>query len=160
MKIMMKKTVLFCALAILIACNPKIETPVAAVMDKEQIKKEIQAREDEFAAVYNGDVVKDIGYYAEDARTFFQNVAPLEGKKAIVDFLMSDLVDNTNKISFTTNEVFVCGDGIQVLEIGYFKVVNSTSITINSGNYFSLFEKRDGKYVCLRDMSASDRPLE
>ena len=24
----------------------------------------------------------------------------------------------------------------------------------------SLFEKRDGKYVCLRDMSASDMPFD
>ena len=156
----MKQPVLFCALAILIACNPNTEAPVAVVIDKEQIKKEIQAREDEYAAVYNGREIKDIGYYAEDAKTFFQNAAPLEGKKAIVDFLTADLIGNTNKIAFKTNEVFVCGDGIQVLEIGYYTVVDSTNTTINSGNYFSLFEKRDGRYVCLRDMSASDRPLE
>ena len=147
-------------MSLLMACNPKPEAPISAVIDKEQIKKEIQAKEDEFAAVYNAGELKEIGYYAEDATTFFQNTAPLVGKKAIVEFLTSDLVSNTNRISFKTNDVFVSSDGGQVVEIGYFTVSDSTGTAINTGNYMSLFEKRDGKYVCVRDMSASDRPLE
>ena len=147
-------------IASLIACAPKNNEPLAPVVDKEQIKKEIQAKEDEFAAVYNGGEVKDIGYYADDAVTFFQNTSPLVGKQAIVEFLTSDLVDNSNRISFKTNDVFVSSDGNQVVEIGYFTVVDSTNTAINTGNYMSLFEKRNGSYVCMRDMSASDRPLE
>jgi hypothetical protein len=27
-----------------------------------------------------------------------------------------------------------------------------------SGNFMSLFEKRDGKYICIRDMGSSDMP--
>lgn len=148
------------ALTVLMACGSKQEAPLPLVVDKEQIKKEIQAKEDAFAALYNNADLKDIGYYADDAITFFQNAEPLVGKAAIVEFLKSDLAGNTNKISFKTNEVFVSNDGVHVLEIGYFTVTDSTNTTINSGNYMSLFEKRDGKYVCLRDMSASDRPLE
>lgn len=147
-------------IASLIACAPKNNEPLAPVVDKEQIKKEIQAKEDEFAAVYNGGEVKDIGYYADDAVTFFQNTSPLVGKQAIVEFLTSDLVDNSNRISFKTNDVFVSNDGNQVVEIGYFTVVDSTNTAVNTGNYMSLFEKRNGSYVCVRDMSASDRPLE
>ena len=139
----------------MLACNTKKEEPVA-VIDKEQIKKEIQAKEDEFAATYNSGVSKNIGYYADDATSFFQNRAPLVGKQAIIDFLTVGLDSNSNKISFKTNEVFVSNDGNQVVEIGYFKVTDSTNTTINSGNYMSLFEKRNGKYVCVRDMSASD----
>ena len=37
-------------LSLIIACNTKKAEP-AAVIDKEQIKKEIQAKEDEFAAL-------------------------------------------------------------------------------------------------------------
>ena len=109
--------------------------------------------------LYNAGELKDIGYYADDATTFFQNRPPLVGKEAIVEFLKSDLISNSNKISFKTNEVFVSNDGNQVVEIGYFKVVDSTNTAINTGNYMSLFEKRNGKYVCVRDMSASDMPL-
>lgn len=144
----------------LFACSTKKEEPAVVAVDKEQIKKEIQAKEDEFAALYNSGEIKDIGYYADDATTFFQNKAPLVGKSAIVEFLKSDMVSNSNKISFKTNEVFVSNDGNQVVEIGYFQVVDSTNAPINTGNYMSLFEKRNGKYVSLRDMSASDMPIE
>jgi hypothetical protein len=56
--------------------------------------------------------------------------------------------------------IFVSNDGNQVVEIGYYKVVDSTNIAINTGNYMVLFEKRNGNYFSVRDMSASDMPLE
>jgi ketosteroid isomerase-like protein len=149
-----------CIPLFVIACNAKPEEPAAPVVDKEQIKKEIQAKEDEFAATYNAGVVKNIGYYADDAKSFYQNRAPLIGKEAIVEFLKSDAISNSNTISFKTDEVFVSNDGNQVVEVGYFKVVDSANAVINTGNYMSLFEKRDGKYVTLRDMSASDIPVK
>jgi ketosteroid isomerase-like protein len=145
-------------LSLMVSCgDSKKEMPV---VDKEQVKKEIQAKEDEFASVVNSGQLKDIGYYAEDATTFFQNREPLVGKQAIKDFLVADVLANPNKISFKTNEVFVSNDGNQVVEIGYFKVTDSTNAVINTGNYMTLFEKRNGKYVSVRDMSASDRPVE
>lgn len=144
----------------LFACNEKKEEQAAVVIDKEQIKKEIQAKEDSFAAVYNSGELRSIGYYADDATTFFQNREPLVGKEAIVNFLKADISSNSGKISFTTNEVFVSNDGNQVVEIGSFKVVDSTNTPVNTGNYMSLFEKRNGKYVAVRDMSASDMPIQ
>jgi ketosteroid isomerase-like protein len=147
-------------ITLMFACNTKKEEPAAVVVDKEQIKKEIQAKEDEFASVYNSGVLKNIGYYADDATSFFQNRQPLVGKEAIIEFLKSDVMSNPNKISFKTNEVFVSSDGNQVVEIGYFKVIDSTNTAINTGNYMTLFEKRNGNYVSVRDMSASDRPVQ
>ena len=159
-KDIVKGVSLFLMLSIMISCNQKTETSTAATVDKEQIKKEIQAKEDEFAATYNAREIKDIGYYADDATSFFQNMPALIGKEAIVEFLKNDLMAaNSNKISFKTDEVFVSNDGNQVVEVGYFKVVDSTNTTVNKGNYMSLFEKRNGKYVCVRDMSASDVQL-
>lgn len=153
---------LFCLMSLLSACNTNKTEPVSAVIDKEQIKKEIQAKENEFAETYNSGVAKAIGYYADDAISFVQNRKPLVGKAAIVEYLMATINDETksNKISFTTNEVFVSNDGNQVVETGYYKVVDSTNTAVNTGNYMVLFEKRNGKYVCVRDMSASDMPLE
>jgi len=145
---------LFSGLLLLTACNVKKEE---VTIDKEQIKNEIQAKENEFAAVYNAGEMRNIGYYAEDAISFTQNSAPLVGKPAIVEYLKAniDSLAKSNKISFTTNEVFVSSDGNQVVEFGYYKV-DSADVTIGSGSYMSLFEKRDGKYFCVRDMSASD----
>ena len=160
----LNKVFLAGTISALFACNagpsesPAVKEEPAVVVDKEQIKREIQAKEDEFAATYNAGVLKNIGYYADDATSFYQNRAPLVGKKAIVEFLAGDLNSNSNKISFKTNEVFVSNDGNLVVEIGYFKVVDSTNTPVNTGHYMSLFEKRNGKYVTVRDMSASDMP--
>ena len=156
MKGKIQKGILFgCIITLVYACNANKDSATVLV-DKEQIKKEIQAKEDEFAEVYNSGVLRDIGYYADDAITFLQNRPALVGKEAIVEFLKGDLSDNSNKISFKTNEIFVSNDGNMVVEIGHFTVVDSTNTGINKGNYMSLFEKRNGKYVCVRDMSASD----
>src|SRR6478752_9268087 len=111
-----KGTLLGGILTLMFACNTKKEESVTIVVDKEQIKKEIQAKEDEFAATYNAGELKNIGYYADDAISFFQNRAPLVGKEAIIGFLVSDL-SNSNKILFKTNEVFPSADGNQVVEV-------------------------------------------
>ena len=149
-----KGTSLGFIISLMFACNDKKEG--AASVDKEQIKMEIQAKEDSFAAVYNSGELRNIGYYADDATTFLQNTAPLVGKEAIKAFLESDLESNTDKISFKTNEIFPSNDGELVVEIGSFKVVDSANNPVNSGNYMALFQKRNGKYVVLRDMSTSD----
>lgn len=154
-----KVVLLGCVTTLLFACNTDKKEPPALLVDKEQIKKEIQAKEDEFAQTYNAGILKNIGYYADDAISFYQNRPPLEGREAIIEFLKSDLSANSHKISFKTNEVFVSNDGNLVVEIGHFTVVDSTNTGINKGNYMSLFEKRNGKYVCSRDMSASDVDL-
>jgi ketosteroid isomerase-like protein len=155
-----KGVMLFYVMTLLIGCGTKKSEPV--VIDKEQIKKEIQAREDEFASVYNSGEMRNIGYYHDDATSFPQNHAPLVGKKAIIEYLVAhmDSLAQTHKISFKTNEVLVSNDGEQVLEIGYYSVVDAANTPVNTGNYMCVFVKRDGKYVCLRDMSTSDLPLE
>jgi ketosteroid isomerase-like protein len=155
----LKGVLLASILSLLIACNTKKADPA---VDKEQIKKEIQDKENEFAATYNAGEMKKIGYYAEDATTFAQNSQPYVGRTAIVEYLMAniDSLSQSNKISYTTKEVFVSNDGEQVVEIGYYKVIDSTNTPVNTGNYMVLFVKRDGKYVCLRDMSASDMPRQ
>ena len=145
---------------LLFACNEKKAEPAVVMVDKEAVKNEIQAKENAFAEVYNSGELKSIGYYADDATSYFQNRPPLVGKEAIVNFLKEDIVSSSDRISFKTNEVFVSGDGNLVVEIGAFKVVDSVKNPINTGNYMTLFEKRNGKYVAVRDMSASDRPVQ
>ncbi len=163
----MKNKLIYASLLVVIssimACSTKTEEPVAApVIDKEQIKKEIQAKENEYAALYNSRELKSIGYYADDAITYSQNREPLVGKEAIVNYLkagIDSMIDGL-KISFETREVFVSNDGNQVVEIGYYKLVDSLNTDYNSGNYMVLFEKRNGKYVSVREMSTSDMPLD
>lgn len=159
-----KGVLLGCIMTFVIACNEKKEEPVAApVVDKEQIKTEIQGMEDAFAAAFNArNADSTAAYYSDDATSFSQNKAPLVGKKAITDYLKEDVASFPKgyKISFTTNEVHVSNDANQVVEIGAYNVVDSTGTKVNSGNFISLFEKRDGKYICVRDMGASEMPAK
>jgi len=142
-----------------IACNKKTEeTTTAPMMDKEKIKMEIQAIENTFASHYNTKKTDSMTYYADDAKSFFMGREPITGKDAILDYLSNDIkgVSEGIKFSFTTNEVHVSNDGEMVTEIGEFKLTDATDTKLESGNYISLFEKRNGKYVCIRDMAASD----
>ena len=142
--------------SLLFACNEKKEEPTPVAVDKEQIKREIQAKEDSFAAVYNSGQMRNIGYYADDAVNYFQNRPPIVGKDSIVAFLAQDIITKDDRIAFKTNEVFVSNDGNLVVELGSFIVLDTLSKPLNSGNYMTLFEKRNGKYVAVREMSASD----
>jgi ketosteroid isomerase-like protein len=145
-------------LCLAVACSPKKDEAAATPVDKEKIKQEIQTKENEFAEVYNSGELKNIGYYAEDAISYSQNRQPLVGRQAIIDYYKAGLDSSSKgvKISFTTNDVFVGNDANQVLEVGYYKLVDSTGIPINTGNYMVLFEKRNGQYVSVREMSTSD----
>ena len=158
--ILMRITALVFVLFMMLSCNTHTEKSSDVSVDIDQIKKEIQARENQFAEIYNSGEMKKIGYYAEDAVTFYQNMPPITSKDERWEFMKPDADSNSNKISFKTNEIFASKDGDQVLEIGAYTVVDSTNTVIYTGNYMSLFEKRNGEYVCLRDMSASDMPFE
>src|SRR6187399_1597191 len=159
---LIKAALISSVISLMVACSPKKEELAASVIDKEEIKKEIQAKEDEFAALYNSGELKNIGYYADDAISYAQNKPPLVGREAIVAYYKAGIDSSSkgNKISFTTHEVFVSNDGNQVVETGYYNLVDSLDVTLNRGNYMILFEKRNGKYVSVREMSASDMPLE
>ena len=153
-----KGLLLLYLMSLTVACDTKRADTTETVVDIEQIKKEIQAKEDEFAAVYNAGEMRKIGYFAEDATSFAPNQAPKVGREAIIEYLKVDVGSNTDKIAFTTREVFVSNDGNLVVELGYYQVVDSTNTPFNTGNYMCLFEKRDGKYYCVREMSVSDIP--
>ena len=152
----LKGALIVCIAVLILGCNGNQGKLDSSAVDKEQIKKEIQAKEDQFAELYNKNELKNIGYYADDAVSYLQNRPPLVGRDSIIEFLKNDIISNTDKISFTTKEVFVSSDGNMVVEFGYFKVVDSFNNPLNTGHYMGYFEKRNGKYVAVRDMSASD----
>jgi ketosteroid isomerase-like protein len=142
-----------------LACNQRQEaTNAVSAVDKENIKAEIQALENNFALIYNKRNADSLAYYADDAVSYFIGQKPLAGKAAIHKFIENELMNFPKgaKISFETVEVHIANDGKYVFEVGAYKQVDSTGMILNSGHYFSLFEKRDGKYLCIRDMSNSN----
>ena len=159
MKNKIVKSIVFATIAtLIIACNPKKEEPVTAVVDNAQVKKEIQAMEDAFAAAYNSRNMESLEYYDKDAITYSQNAPALVGKTAIDNSIRQDIAAFPKgfKLANTTNEVHVSSDGNQVVEIGAYRIVDSTNTLQRSGNYISVFKKIGSKYYCQRDMAASN----
>jgi len=149
--------VLSCVISLLIACSPKKAEPVAVVIDREQIKKEIQAIEDKFAAFYTHRNADSLTYYADEAVSYFVGQKPVSGKDSIHKFIQEELIyiPEGSKLINETIDIFITGDGNNVAEIGAYKLVDSAGIILQNGHYFSFFAKRNGKYFCTRDMATS-----
>jgi ketosteroid isomerase-like protein len=142
------------------SCNQGNETTIAvSTVDKEKIKAEIQKLEEHFALIYNSRNVDSLTYYADDAVSYFNGEKPVVGKAAIHKFVQNELLNFPKgaKITFETVEVHVANDGQYVFEVGAYKQVDSTGIVLQTGHYFSLFQKKDGKYFCIRDMANSSQ---
>lgn len=144
-----------------IACNNKMEAPapeVAETVDASQIKTQIQDIETTYAAAMNAGKVDDIVYYASDATSYSQERKPFVGKAAIYKNLKVELTTLPAgfKVAYNTQEIFPSIDGSQVVELGSYTTSDASGTVISSGNYMAMFEKRNGKYFCVRDMSLSD----
>ncbi|WP_413999012.1 YybH family protein [Flavobacterium sp. W1B] len=146
-------------ISLMIACQER-EIPMVAA-EKERIKSEIQAMEDAFAKAFNEKNTEAISYYADDAISYSNNKMPLMGKNAIHESIKEELAKFPKgaKITFKTKEVHIANDGNQVVEVGGYQVSDSTNTKMMSGTFMSLFEKKDGKYICIRDMANSDIPI-
>jgi ketosteroid isomerase-like protein len=148
--------------ALSFSCNQAKEAAnQEPAIDKEMVKAEIQALEDHFSLIYNTRNADSLAYYAEDAVSYFVGQKPVVGKAAIHKYIENELLDFPlgAKIRFETVEVYVANDGMHVFEVGAYRQVDSTGVVLQNGHYFSLFEKRNGKYVCLRDM-ANAEPID
>ncbi|MBD3582265.1 YybH family protein [Flavobacterium selenitireducens] len=154
-------TSLLLAAFLIASCSKPGERSEISSAETDEIRSEIQELENAYAKAVNdnntGEIMK---YYAEDAISYNSDGPPLKGKDAIrtdIRRLSTDFPE-TAKISFTVQEVLPSADKFQVVEIGRYEIKDNAGIAFGSGNYFSLFEKRGGKYVCIRDMQTPDTP--
>ncbi|GEP51682.1 hypothetical protein FNO01nite_23540 [Flavobacterium noncentrifugens] len=162
MKKMMFKGMAFCMIAAtILACTKKDGPPPPPPMaDASQIKTELQSMETAFADAMTAGKPDGIVYYADDATSFSQNKAPFVGREAIHKNMKEEMATAPKgaKVTYETQEVFPSPDGSQVVEIGSYKMTDNTNAVVSSGNFMALFLKKDGKYVCIRDMGTSDMP--
>jgi len=138
-------------------------TPAEEVkpIDMEKAKTDIQAMEDAFAAAEKSmDAAAVAAYYSDDAISYGRNQEPTVGKAAIqqsiADRLAKDSSGNTNVYKV----VDLFAEGNMAVEIGSWTVLNPAGSEVNKGHYMSYFQKRDGKYVCVRDMNVTSAPAK
>lgn len=134
--------------------------PPEPAPDLDQIRTEIQALENAYAAGENAkDADAIVVYYADDAVSLPSEEPPVAGKPAILQRLKDHMaVDSTqSSIRFEVVDIFAAGN--LVVEVGK-SISTDMDGKEHQGKYMSLFEKRDGKYVCIRDMWNSDAKKE
>ena len=127
----------------------------------EKVKSEIQAMEDAYAA---GEKAKDADAGAaqdrEDARSYSRNTQPLSGKAAIRDNIANNIAKDTTENYNVYKVVDLFAEGNTAVEIGSWTEFDSSGNEKDNGNYMSYFQKRDGKYICVRDMSTTTSPVK
>lgn len=147
------------AVFIFSACSSSKEK--AKPVDMEKLKTEIQAMEDAFAA---GEKAKDADavavYYADDAVSYSRNKAPSAGKAAIRESIAKGIAEDSTGQVNVYKVVDLFAEGNLVVEIGSWNTTNADGTAKDNGHYMSLFQKRDGKYVCIRDMNVSSNPAK
>ena len=152
--------------AILIACSTLLIVSCsnekgATTVDLDAVKKDIQAMEDAYSAAEKAkDADKVVAYYSDDAISYSRNRMPEIGKTAIKESLAKRLAEDTTGNTNVYKVVDLFGEGNMLVEIGSWSEISPAGTEVNKGHYMSYFQKRDGKYVCVRDMNVTSSPAK
>lgn len=130
---------------------------MATKADPAQLKKEIQEQE---TAWSNADNARDANtmaaFYADDAISMAGDKPMLVGNSAIKKDIEESLAKRPKggKISYDVMDVY--GVGNYVTEVGKTTRMDSTGKVTSSGKYMAIWEKRNGKWICIRDIGNED----
>ena len=163
---MNKKNYLLASLCMLFAllmigCSSTETKPAEAAAptapDMGKVKTEIQALETAWAAADNARDAKAISaFYADDAVTLSNNKPLMTGKDAILKDIEEGMAKKPKGATIAYDVTDVFGDENTVTEVGKTTGKDSTGKVSYSGKYMAIWQKRDGKYVCVRDISNDD----
>lgn len=146
------------AVLILSSCAT-VEKEEALDMDK--VNSEIQTMEDAYAA---GEKAKDADavavYYSNDAISYSRNTQPISGKEGITKNIASSIAKDTTGNYNVYKVVDLFAEGNIAVEIGSWTEFDASGNALENGNYMSYFQKKDGKYVCVRDMTTTTSPVK
>lgn len=145
-------TLLGAAAMFLASCTQPAGAPPA--LDMEKVRAEIQALENAYTA---GETAKDANaiaeYYSEDAVSYHTDEEPIVGKQAIRDRIAARIAADSSYAAGSYSIVDLYAEGNMVVEIGSWSTMDASGAVSEKGFYMSYFELRDGKYLCVRDMS-------
>ena len=165
----MKKTILLviCLSSVLLfaSCQEaeKKETPAAATVaepakpDLTQIRSEIVAIEDAWAAAQNAkDINALMALYADDAVSMPDGEPMVTGKDAIKKKQEADFAKPSTYASIAFETMDVYAQGNVATEVGRSMYKDAAGKITGGGKYIAVYEKRDGKYLCIREIYNTD----
>jgi uncharacterized protein (TIGR02246 family) len=123
----------------------------------DSLKAEIQALENTWAAADNArDANAVAAMYADDAISMGNNKPAISGKAAILKDLQESLAKRPKGATIAFETLDVYGDDNLITEVGKTTVKDATGKVTYTGKYMALWEKHDGKWLTIRDMSNDD----
>ena len=125
--------------------------------DMAKLKAEIQALESSWAAAdndRNGNAIA--AFYADDAMSLSNNKPMLMGKAAIQKDIAESLAKRAKGSTVSYDVMDVFGNENTATEVGKTTVKDATGKVISTGKYMAIWEKRNGKFICVRDIYNDD----
>jgi uncharacterized protein (TIGR02246 family) len=111
-----------------------------------------------FKAYSAGDAESIVALYAEDAVVNPPGAPAARGHAAMREYLKKDLAASAG---VTLNAGPTTEDGVSGdlgWEWGTFTVTNKSGATVDKGKYVTVYAKKDGKWLIIRDIWNSDMP--
>ena len=125
--------------------------------DMAKVKAEIQALETAWAAADNARNAAAISaFYADDAISMSNNNPMLVGKAAILKDIEASLAKRQKGATVSYDIMDVFGDDNTVTEVGKTTSKDAAGKVFYTGKYMAVWEKRNGKYTCVRDINNDD----
>ncbi len=127
-------------------------------IDMTALRAELQSMEDAYAkAQIARDADGVVKYYADDAVSHAPNKPAAKGKAAILALTKEQMAADTTGTSIQFEVVDVFAQGNLAVEVGKSTTTHKDG-SKTTGKYISVFEKRNGKWVCIRDSYSDDAP--
>ena len=139
------------------ACAPAGPPPVDAAAEEAALKAITAA----WLSAYNaGDVEKIVAMYADDAVLMPPHAAVATGHGGIRAFLTTDTAAaKTAGVKIVPGAATAGVAGDTGWESGSYTIADASGATVDSGSYLSVARKSNGKWLLVRDIYNSDRPL-
>lgn len=147
------------------SCKPATETTTttdeAPKTDMAKVKAEIQALETAWSTAQNAkDINALMAMYADDAVSMPEGAPTLRGKAAIQAQLEVDFAKAKEGQTSTYEVQDIFGDDNVVTEIGTSTTKDASGAVVRTGKYVAIWQKSDGKYLCIRELYNSDAPAK
>ncbi len=128
-----------------------------AKTDAAQLKKEIQELETAWSVADNArDVNTMAAFYADDAISLASDKPMLVGNGAIKKEMEETLAKRPKGTKVTYEVMDAYGSGNYATEVGKTTRMDSTGKVMSTAKYMAIWEKRNGKWICIRDIYNED----
>jgi len=137
--------------------NPDSTQITTTKTDPAKLKEEIQAQETAWSNADNARDIKSMAaFYADDAVALENNQPMVVGRAAIEKNVESYIAKRKKGVTTAYDVIDVFGCENYATEVGKITRKDSTGKTIYAGKYMAIWEKRNGKWVCIRDIGNDD----